>query len=216
MRIFLGAAIATLWLLAVPAFSATINLSAYVYIALLDETGTTPLADGSIVQIIGSYDSIIDPIGTSGTNVTGSTTGDDVILATIAINSANLGSNGTFYVSNIFYESDDIKNMYIRFYDTTNSLVGMISWGESPMTNVEYDAFGSIVVDFIGGYSATNQNSFVVIPEPNTMSFILMWVGMVAALKSTMRQEGRKKGKGRLQRLLEPQETCPMNTYDKF
>lgn len=210
-----GAVLAVL-LTASSASAAIINLSAYVYVALLNEDGTTPLADGSIVQIIGSYDDVIDPIEEIGGSLTGNTTGDDIVIATITIDSSQLGSNGTFYVSNIYYESDDINNMYIRFYDSVGPLTGMIYWGESTISNVEYDAFGSIVVDFVGGYSATNSNNFVVIPEPNTMNFILMWSGMIAALRSSMRREGRKMAKDKVQSLLEPQESFPMNTYDRF
>ncbi len=198
------------------ASAAIVNLSAYVYIALLDQGGTTPLADGSLVQIIGSLDGTIDPMETYGSNVTGNVTGDDVILTTITINSADLGSNGTFYVSNVYYDSDDINYMYIRFYDSPGPLTGMIYWGESPITNVEFDAFGSILVDFIGGYSTTNHDNFVAIPEPNTLNFIIMWAGMIAAVRSTRRREARQQYEAKFKRLVQPQATFTMNTYDKF
>ena len=199
------------------ASAAIVNLSAYVYLALLNEDGTTPLADGSIVQIIGSFDDVIDPMQTYGvSNVTGQVTGDDIILASITINSADLGSNGTFYVSNIYYDSDDINYMYLRFYDSQGPLTGLIYWGESPVTNVEYDAFGSILVDFTGGYSTTNSNVFVAIPEPNTLNFIIMWAGMIAAIRSTRRREARQQIEAKVMKLVKPQVTFTMNTYDKF
>jgi hypothetical protein len=101
--------------------AALINLQAFVTFALLDED-LAPLADGSIVQIIGSGDDIIDPMATFGTNVTGGVTGDDLILGTITIQSSQLGSNGTFFAGNIFFETDDINYMYLRFYNTTGPL----------------------------------------------------------------------------------------------
>lgn len=213
-----GIAFLAIFLAAQSACAAIINLSAYVYISLYQADGTTPLADGSIVQIIGSFDDVADPMETGGGGVTGNTTGDDVILATITIDSTQLGVDGTFYVSNIYYESDDIKNMYIRFYDSPGPLAGTIFWGQSPVTNVEFDAFGSILVDFVGGYSTTNEGNFVVIPEPNTMNYILMWAGMLGALRASMRREERAKKnlKERAKGLLEPQETYPRNTYDRF
>jgi hypothetical protein len=216
LRSFGKIAFLAVFLAASSAQAAIINLSAYVFYALTNEDGSAPLADGSIVQIIGSYDAVIDPMGSFGTNVTGQTTGDDVIIASITIDSTSFGSNGTFFVSNIFYQSDDINNMYIRFYDTTGPLTGMVYWGESPITNVEYDAFGSILVDFGGGYGTTNLDNFVVIPEPNTMNYFLMWASMLGALRSSMRREARKKTKERMKGILEPQEHFPMNTYDRF
>ncbi|HMP75883.1 MAG TPA: hypothetical protein PKE12_06270 [Kiritimatiellia bacterium] len=196
--------------------AAIINLSAYIINPLYQQDGFTPLADGSLVQIIGSYDNVIDPMSEVGGGLTGSPTGDDVILATIVIDSTTLGIDGTFYVSNIYYNNDDIKHMYIRFYDTTGPLTGLVYWGESPIQNVEYDAFGAIFVDFVGGYSTTNQDNFVVIPEPNTMNYFLMWASMLGALRSSMRREARKKTKERMKGILEPQEHFPMNTYDRF
>ncbi|MCZ7592045.1 MAG: hypothetical protein M5U15_07750 [Kiritimatiellae bacterium] len=213
---FWGAALAALLLSLTVSSGAVINLSAYAYIALLNSDGTAPLADGSTVQIIGSYDDVIDPMSMIGSNYTFQTTGDDIILATITIDSSQLGSNGTFYVGNIYYESDDIKNMYVRFYDTIAVMTGMIYWGESPMTNVEYDAHGSIVVDFVGGYSTTNTGNFVVIPEPSAFNLSVICFGILAAIRNTLREDKRKKRKHIIQRLLEPQESFPINTYDRF
>jgi hypothetical protein len=203
--------------LAAPAaHAAIINMTAYVLVSLFQQDGVTPLADGSIVQIIGSYDGVIDPMQEYGNGVTGFPTGDDVILATIVIDSTTLGSNGTFYVSNVYYDNDDIKHAYIRFYNSPGPLEGDIYWGESPIQNIEYDAFGSIFVDFGGGYSTTNLSTFYVIPEPNTLNYFLMWAAMLGALRASTKREARKKTKERLKSILEPQEVFPMNTYDRF
>ncbi len=217
MRGFARIALLAIFFFAAPSVQgAIINLSAYVLTSLFQQDGTTPLADGSLVQIIGSYDNVIDPMTELGGGVSGYPSGDDIIIATIVIDSTTLGSNGTFYVSGIFYDNDDVKHMYIRFYDSPGPLEGDIYWGESPIQNVEYDAFGSIFVDFVGGYSATNLNTFVAVPEPNTLNYFLMWAGMLGALRASMKREARKKTKERLKGILEPQETFPMNTYDRF
>ncbi|HMP74135.1 MAG TPA: hypothetical protein PKE55_12810 [Kiritimatiellia bacterium] len=171
-----AAVICLLGLVWVPSTSAAlINLNAYVSFSLLQEDEATPLADGSIVQIIGSFDDIIDPMETfGGTNVTGGTTGDDIILATVVINSSQLGSNGTFFVSNIFFETDDINFMYLRFYNSVGPLTGLIYWGQTVMTNINHDEFGVVEVDFVGNYSTTNVNNFVIIPEPSVFKYVLI------------------------------------------
>lgn len=174
------------------ASAALINLQAWVTYALLNNDGTTPLADGSVVQIIGSFDAVANPMESSGTNTTGDVTGDDVIIATIAIDSSILSSNGTFYSGDYYYESDDIKNMYIRFYDTTGPLTGLVYWGQSPVTNAEHHQFGGIFIDFVGNYATTNVSNFVVIPEPGTLNFILMWSGMLAAMRASMKRDQKK------------------------
>lgn len=182
--------------IATSASAALINLQAWVTYALLNADGTTPLADGSVVQIIGSFDNVADPLQFSGSNLTSGVTGDDVLIASITIQSSILGSNGTFYTGDYYYESDDIQNMYIRFYDTTGPLTGLLSWGQSPVTNALHHEFGGIFIDFVGNYAATNQNNFVVIPEPGTLNFILMWAGMLAAMRASMKRDQRKaKGK---------------------
>lgn len=216
LRGFAKIALAAIFLAAPSAHAAIINMTAYVLSSLYQQDGVTPLADGSIVQIIGSFDNLIDPMEEFGGGYTGNPTGDDVILATIVIDSTLLGIDGTFYASGIYYNNDDIKHAFIRFYNSPGPLEGLIWWGESPIQNIEYDAFGAIFVDFVGGYSTTNQNNFVVIPEPNTLNYFLMWAGMLGALRSSMRREARKKTKERLKGILEPQESFPMNTYDRF
>jgi hypothetical protein len=50
------------------------------------------------------------------------------------------------------------------------------------------------------------------------MNYILMWAGMLGALRASMRREERAKKnlKERAKGLLEPQETYLRNTYDRF
>lgn len=186
------AVLAVLLLAPLSAHASLVNMTAYILSPLYQQDGVTPLPDGAIVQIIGSTDGILDPPATwGGTNLTGQTTGDDIILATIVIDSTILGIPGTFYVSGIYYDNTVVNYAYLRFYNATSGPAGLVWWGETPITNIEYDAFGAIFVDFIGGYSTTNQNNFVVIPEPNTVNYLLLWLAMIGAIRSATRSRVR-------------------------
>lgn len=179
--------------------AALINLQAYVMYALMNSDGTMPLADGSIVQIIGSYDDIANPMEHFGGGIIAEPRGDDTLIATITIQSSILASNGTFYTGDFYFESDEVRYMYIRFFDTTGALAGDIAWGESPVLNAEHDQFGGIFMDFVGGYSADTHDNFVVIPEPGTLNLLLVWVSMVAAMRNHLRRERDKKKPARKQ-----------------
>ena len=109
-----------------------INLQCWVTYALLQDDNYTPLVDGSIVLIIGSSNNVIDPMNTYGeTNyIARSTTGDDQIIGEVTIDSTELGSNGTFYSGDFYYDPDEVKWLYLRFFQETNTaLTGMIHWG---------------------------------------------------------------------------------------
>gem|GEM_PF-1193282 len=173
--------------------AAIVNLQAYVLLEIYQSDGTTPLPDGSIVQIIGSFDNVMDAPEELGGGLTGDTTGDDVILSVITINSADLGIPGTFFSGNTFFESDDIKYMYIRFYDTTSyPLSGTVDWGQSStITNAEHVAFNVLEMDFVGGFTANETDTFVVIPEPATTHLVLTALLLVWALRARARHKAQ-------------------------
>lgn len=173
--------------------SAIINLQAYVSYSLYQNDGVTPLPDGSLVQIIGSLDGTIDPMASYGTDVTGQTTGDDVILGTVRINSADLGIDGAFFSGDIYFQSEDIKYMYIRFYDTTNDLAGLIYWGESAIFSATNHAFSVLEMDFGGGQSSTNLDTFSAIPEPGSIHLILLGFLCMLGLYSPLIAHNRTK-----------------------
>jgi hypothetical protein len=170
--------------------SAMINLQAYITFSLLTSNGTLPLADGSVVYIIGSLNNVQDPMTTYGSPATnfvaGSVSGDDVIVGVTAVYAADLNSNGTFYAGDYYYDDDLVDYLYIRFFDSPAPITGMVNWGTSPMTNVGdiFDCCGLSVieVDFIGNLAATNYNNFVVIPEPSTMNLLFLGGGLFSAL----------------------------------
>jgi hypothetical protein len=172
---------------------ATILLQAYVSTAIVDASGT-PLLDGSIVQIIASSDnSISDPIFNSfGTNYLGEGQGafplsdGDILLGTTTINSSDLGSNGTFFSSEFTLEYPDFRYVYLRVFDSQGPLTGMIDWAVSSVIRVR-PFFGVAEADFGGGFSTDQTDSFVVIPEPQTGSLMLMFMTALFVIRYKMR-----------------------------
>lgn len=178
----------------VAARAAIVDLDAYVLQPILGGDEVTPLADGSWVFIIGSADDVIDPMVQIGTNyIAYSTTSNDVILGVVKIDSS-LGP-GTF-ATTVQYDSSLINYVYIRFFDTTGDLTGMIYWGTSTVfelgvtlgvSTVQFDQDDQLV--------ATNYNNFIVIPEPGTANLLLLVGGMIWAMKASMGRKKKENGK---------------------
>lgn len=173
--------------------AAIVDLDAWVQYSILQNDGVTPLADGSWVYIIGSDNNVIDPMITIGSTnyLADSTTGDDVILGLVQLNMDNF-SNGTFFTT-VQYDSDEVKYVYIRFFDATNyPITGMQYWGTSTIfqlgvtlgvSTVQFDQDNQLI--------ATNYNNFVVIPEPTTGNLIVLVAGMIWAMRASMRRKDK-------------------------
>ncbi len=186
----LGAALCLVLAAVGVARAAIVDLDAYVLNPILGGDGVTPLADGSWVMIIGSGNNVADPMDTwNVTNlIADSTTGDDVILAIVQIDS--LFGPGTFGVT-VQYDSSVINYVYIRFFEFTNwPIVNMVYWGTSAVyslgvtlgvATVQFDPGGSLV--------ATNYNNFVAIPEPSTANLLLLVGGMIWAMRASMNRK---------------------------
>lgn len=167
-----------------------VDLDAFVDLAILQEDLSTPLADGSWVYIIGSGDATNDGMEVyGGTNlIAGSVLGDDVILGVIQIPLNSTTNSGTFFTT-VQYESDDINFVYLRFFNATSMpITGMVWWGTSSMfqlgvtlgvATVQFDQFEQL--------AATNQNNFVVIPEPSSMNLFVLVAGMLWTIRSRIR-----------------------------
>lgn len=188
----LWACVAVACLGVLPARAAIVDLDAYVLYSIMQQDGFTPLADGSWVYIIGSGDNVANPMNTYGSPATNlianSVTGDDVILGIVQIGE-NVISNGTFFTT-VQYDSDEVQYVYIRFFDTTGLITGLVYWGTSTVfqlgvtlgvSTVQFDPDGSLI--------ATNLNNFVIIPEPNTANLMLLVAGMIAAMRASMRKK---------------------------
>jgi hypothetical protein len=171
--------------------AATVYLTGYVSYSLFGSNGS-PLSNGCIVMIFGSYDNVNDGIGIfGGTNyVANSTQNDDVYLGWVRIGQPSyMGSNGTFYTAyQISFDDTVVQYLYLRFFDTTNYPVqGFVPWGTSAVFGYT-SQFGYAEVDFVGNYITTMTNNFVIIPEPSTAHLMLLFAGMVAGLHGAMRR----------------------------
>jgi len=194
-------------ILVMAAGGATVNLQAYITFSLLTSNGSSPLADGSVVYIIGSKDSVADPmqsVGAPPSYIANSVSGDDIIIGVTTIYSADLNSNGTFYAGEYYYDDALVDYLYIRFFDSPGPQVtGMVNWAISaPPTNVgdisDCCGLNTIEVDFIGNIRATNYNNFVVIPEPSTANLIVLCGSLLMALRGYSRGVGRKRVSARV------------------
>ena len=183
-------ALAGLW----PARAALVDLDAYVSFSIYDESGNTPLADGSVVYIIGSGNATVDPMSNSGTNLIAySTTGDDVILGYATI--GGTGSNGTFFTT-VQYDDTFVNYVYIRFFDFTNDpydIQGMVYWGQSSNFFLGPPTLGVSTVNFNPDATlvTSNYNNFIAVPEPNTANLLVLVAGMGWAMRASMK--GRRK-----------------------
>lgn len=195
-----AAAIFLLLLIPCVANAAILKLDARVFFAILDHNGS-PLADGSVVYIIGSTDNVNDGMFTTAggpgytgpnneTYVANSTQGDDVFIGEIRIGE-NVSSNGTF-ASIYEYEYDNtvIDYFYIRYFETTNEpVVGTgVYWGTSAVV-APFEGFGLGLANFGSGNQATNQSNFIVIPEPGTGGLMFLMAGLIWWVRSTLKRE---------------------------
>ncbi len=178
--------------------AAIVDLDAFISMPALGCDGTTPLADGSWVYIIGSTDNIIDPMQQygGGDYIANSTTGDDVILGIVQIFSIPVAfpDYQNIFNTNVKYESDDINYVYVRFFDATGPLTGMLCWGESDIFELGITAgVSQVQFDQDNQLITTHTNNFVIIPEPGTANLIFLVGGMILALKASMGSKKKSK-----------------------
>lgn len=160
-----------------------VDLVARVQYSLFDANGAGSgnwLADGSVVYIIGSGDSVADPMQPWGTNyLADSVTGDDVFVGMVTIGSGS-SSNGTFATADYQFDADEVNYLYIRFFDSVDQPpVGQVDWGQSPTFVADDQGYGLLILDFQGNYSTTNTSNFAVVPEPGTAPMFLL-LGVMA------------------------------------
>jgi len=196
---------------AVVAYGTTVRLYATVTYSLLNHLSNAPLADGSVVYIMGSSNAIADPpfvYGSQTSLVANSTTGDDTFIGEVRIGDG-VTSNGTFFTSNFEFDSDQVKYVYLRFFETTSNgwVEGTgIWWNTSPTFEAtNFNPWVPVMaVDFVGNYAATNRNNFVIIPEPGVAGLVLLSGGLLFAAgmgrskKNKNQNKSRKAGNNRL------------------
>lgn len=188
-----GAVLAMVLLGAIASHAAPVNLILTITTPLLDGDGNA-LADGSVFYVIGNQSGNVNPMQSFGDSfIADSTTGDDVIIAELILDSSTTGTPGTMFVSipNAF-DSDDIDFLYLRFFDFQDPppVAGTnIPWGTTSPTNYTV-AFGLAFYDTEGAQvSATNN--FIVIPEPGTLHLFVV-AGLLFALFFARREPKQK------------------------
>jgi hypothetical protein len=148
-------------------------------------------------MIIGSGDDVNDGMFQyAGTNfVADSVQGDDVFIGQVTIDTS-LGTNGVFYSLGLTFDTDDVNYLYIRFFDMSGEIGGMVNWGTSPMYATQDVIAGYMTIDFGGLYATTNYSNFGVIPEPGTAQLVLLFGGMMFGLYAA----GRRSKSGQQER----------------
>ena len=175
--------------------AAPILMDASVQFTIFDQSGVNPLADGSVVYIVGSVDGVNNGMLTYGpTNdvIANSMLGDDVLVATVRIGDNVDPTTGMFQIT-FQYEASLANFVYIRFFNTTNDPVtGFVYYGVSGIQTIPPPSFGveSVVFDPTTNLVTSVATNFVVIPEPGTANLIVLMAGMAWAMRATVR--GRK------------------------
>jgi hypothetical protein len=165
---------------------------------LLDGDGQ-PLADGSLIYVITTPHDQPQPMETFGNFLIGdSTTGGEVIIATIRVDSTT-SVHGSGTVQTIVFDipveyfASPYSNLYLRFFDYRGSAPPSgtnIAWGTSDLIPIPDPVFNTIILNVPGGQvSATND--FIIIPEPGTLHLFVV-AGLVMALFFVRRDTGRK------------------------
>jgi len=183
------------------AHSATEFFTLYVDLNAIYKPGMTGfLADGSLVQIISSEDNVADGFWSiNGSYVINSTTGDDELLASTTIGSGSPSSSGLFSWSFDLDTSYLNNYFYIRFFDYPASSIYTLNgptnlyWGTSAVYLASaFDNGFFVELDFSTTSTnlvANQNNSFVVIPEPSSVSFFALVGGLALAMRSRLKRK---------------------------
>jgi len=174
---------------------------------LVDNNGNT-LADGSLIQIIQSSNSSADGFQTWGSHyIINSTAGDDVILASTTVGAGGVAANdGRFFWTAELDIDVNSTYFYIRFFDfPAANLMDLyfnpsnLYWGTSAVFLAgNYDSNLYVDIDFAASTNLATSlnNSFVVIPEPSSISFFALVGGLAMAMRSRLRKRARSDSAG--------------------
>lgn len=164
--------------------------------------GSSGLPIGSTLFLIASEsDTPSTPQSFGDALIANSISSDEVLIATSFLNGAPGFNDGSPVPGEHFEEIperpaslfDGMNFLYVRFFDYQQgaSVVGTdISWGTSTVLDLSashdsgapvFDREIDLLLAFFDDATATNQNNFVVIPEPGTFSLIaLAGLGLAA------------------------------------
>ncbi len=176
----------------------TYTLDLWVSATFYESDGVTPLADGSIVVIMASIDTVDDGMVEtspgSGTYIATSTQGDDIFLGYAYIGQPTGVGPGQFEIL-IAGVPVAYTNIYIRFFDYTNGppIAGTnIEWGVTEVFPAGPLNFGLREVEVDTDQTINQTNNFTVIPEPSTAPLFLLFIGLMFGLRASMTKSARK------------------------
>lgn len=168
------------------------NIDVVVLSPLLGGDGITPVADGSWIMIIASADNTIDPMQQAGDGyIANSTTGDDVIIGMMQVDAA-LRTYGVEAAYSFLFDDTPFNYVYIRVFDSAGPLTGELYWGTSDIVDldsIQDPGLGNVYYFEVPGFTLTNQDNFVIIPEPSTANLILLVGGMAWAMRANIRRK---------------------------
>ncbi len=189
-----GLLFAAVFLWAGLAHGQTVNLILHITTPLTEADGTTPLQDGSVVYLIGNQSGNVNPMETFGDAlIANSTTGDDILVAQLVVDSSGTAGAGTIFTSISGVDVSQIDYFYLRFFDYQDSAPPTgegIPWGTTVPEQYTED-FGLAFFDTEGA-PITRTNDFIVIPEPGTMHLFVA-AGLLLALLGARRERTAKK-----------------------
>ncbi len=185
--------------LASPGHAATVLLSVWVSSAINEQDGTTPLADGSVIHIVGSAsDGLNNGFPSMGTNLVSNVAmPDDTILHTTVIDSTYFGEDGRFFAQ-FYYDDTLYDHFYLRAFDSSlyPYPTGLVYWGSSSVLAAPDAPLGEADLVF-ASFNTSTENNFVAVPEPGTAQLILLFMGGALAYRAA-----RSRGRVRLSELL--------------
>jgi hypothetical protein len=182
-------------LLSTTAQGATVFLTLDIFEGLYKFDGTTELEIGSTFYLIASaVDTPSTPQPFGDGLIANSVSSNEVLVATLFLNGADLFEDppvaGDHYQQLTLDASifDGMNHLYVRFFDYTEGarVVGSnIFWGTTSSIELTFggDDPNLLLVDafFDGVNAATNENTFVAIPEPGTFGLVaLAGLGLAA------------------------------------
>ncbi len=181
--------------------AAPVIVSLYVDLNNLVDNADALLAVGSLVQIVQSTDGVADGFQTYGNSwILNSTVGDDTLIAEIPVGYGDSGAGKFFWSAELDIDVNSTY-FYIRFFDylitDVPNLYGNPSnlyWGQSAVYLAGSNFNLSVDIEFAptADLGTDSLDSFIVIPEPSSMSFFALVGGMAVAMRSQLIRRKRR------------------------
>lgn len=199
IHLFCGAAVALAMIVALPSSAALVELDIYVTYSILDNTALEPLADGSFVEAVGSTDGVYHGMATYGGTgfIANSALGNDAILGSVYIGNHTHASTGNIFETLTCNTADNIRYVYHRHFESHVMSTGLVYRGQSAVYNLSLTNYGVVTIDAASVKSpvASNDNNFVIVPEPTAGGMVILGCGLLLAFYKTGKKNVEKGGK---------------------